>query len=110
MPVLAVVGVLPGARLCIAAAFPSSLSDCWEFPPVVCSLVWWLWWSRGSGLLECPWLGIVVSVVCRGRVAVVGEWGYESAGSEASGSAASGRVVGCSWSPAGPAARPVLCS
>lgn len=62
MLAVAVLGVLPGVRLCIAAAFPSSLSDCWEFPPVVSSLGWWLWWSRGSGLLGCPWLGTVVAV------------------------------------------------
>lgn len=56
-------------------------------------------------------VGVSVVGDCGGTgVAVVGEWGYESAGSEASGSAVSGRVVGCSWSAAGPAARPVLCS
>lgn len=46
--VVAVLGVLPCVRLCTAAAFPLSLSDCWEFPPVVSIVGWWPWWSRGS--------------------------------------------------------------
>lgn len=110
VPVVAVLGVLRGVGLCMVAGFPSSLSDCWEFPPVLSSLGWWLWWSRGSVLLGCVWLGIVVAAVCRGRVAVVGDQGCESDGSEASGPGVLGRGVGCSLAAAGPALGPVVCS
>lgn len=53
--------------LCGAAALPSSLSGCSEFPAVVFSFGWWLWWSWGSALVGWPCVGRAVAVVCWGE-------------------------------------------